>query len=117
MIRELWGDFRLYGDKGFPITGNVITPFRGVLTYEENLFNYKMSAVRQAVENYFGISKNTFRLFQQPKSLKVLESAVGANYLVSCHILNILTILRGGNQISSYFNCPPPSLHTYLNNF
>ena len=53
-----------------------------------------MSSVRQAVENYFGISKNTFRLFQQPKSLKIFQSPVGANYLVSCHLLNILTILR-----------------------
>lgn len=45
----------IYGDPAYPITCNILAPFRGVnLTIHEQEFNRKMSKVRVNVEWGFG---------------------------------------------------------------
>ena len=35
-------------------------------------------------------------------------------YLTACFLRNCMTCIRGGNQISEYFGCSPPTLEEFL---
>lgn len=106
----------IYGDPAYPITCNILAPFRGVnLTIHEQEFNRKMSKVRVNVEWGFGKICQNFAYLDFKKNLKVLLQPVGKYYLVATILINCHTCLYG-SQTSSFFELEPPTIETYLSN-
>ena len=79
------------GDEAFPLTTNLMRPYpkaRVTGSYENKVFNYRLSRARQTVESAFGILAARFRVFKRPFECKlntidkvVLATIVLHNYL------------------------------------
>lgn len=105
----------IYGDKAYPISPNLITPFRGMgITPQEAHFNQCMNHLRVSVEWGFGYVNKYFAFVNYPPNLKVLLQPIALYYRVAVLFANILTCVRGRNQISLYFDHAPPIVADYL---
>lgn len=49
------------------------------------------------------------------RSIRILKAPVGMLYLVACLIWSVKVRFNGGGQVSSFFDCQPPSLDEFLN--
>jgi len=79
------------------------------------LFNSRMSSVREAVEWGFGRLKTLWPFASSPSKIKVRQAPVGKIFLVAVLLTNVHCCLQPlGNQISMYFDLPPPTLDEYL---
>ena len=106
----------IYGDPAYGITGNILSPYRGVgLSNYQKTFNSKMSKCRVSVEWGFGKICQNFAFLDFKKNLKVLLQPVGKYYLVATILVNCHTCLYG-SLTGKYFNLHPPTLETYLSN-
>lgn len=83
--------FHLLGDAAYPISENIITPYRdyGNLTNTQTNFNYKFSATRVLIENTFGILKARFR---QLMKLEFHKVETNSKFIISCCVLHNLCI-------------------------
>ena len=107
--------FSLYGDLAYPLRQHLLAPCRGaMLTPAQELFNKRMSKVRESVEWAFGKVAQYFAFLDFRKNLKVLLQPIGKYYVVGVLLINCHTCLYG-SVTSDYFSLPPPDLHTYLN--
>lgn len=107
--------FSLYGDPAYPLRQHLLAPYRGaMLTPAQELFNKRMSKVRESVEWAFGKVAQYFAFLDFRKNLKVLLQPIGKYYVVGVLLINCHTCLYG-SVTSDYFSLPPPDLHTYLN--
>ncbi|KAK9481996.1 hypothetical protein V1527DRAFT_522331 [Lipomyces starkeyi] len=91
-----------------------IPPSRLVLTPEKSELNVRMSGVRIAVEQLFGLVLNKWAYNGYKYVLRQQSTAVAAHYMVSVLLTNIPTCLEEGNEVSQSFGCTPPSLDDYL---
>lgn len=82
--------YYMVADEAFPLKHYIMKPFpqRG-LTFEQRVYNYRLSRARRIVENAFGILSHRFRIFQHPftgnpKTLTycILVACVLHNYLM-----------------------------------
>ena len=106
----------LYGDPGYTLSRNILTPFRGAhLTAEEQEFNKSMSRVRISVEWGFGKICPYFPFLDFKKNQKILLQPVGKYYLVASILINCHTCLYG-SLAGTFFGVDPPSLEAYLSN-
>lgn len=65
--------FSLYGDPDYPLRQHLLAPYRGaMLTPAQELFNKRMSKVRESVEWAFGKVVQYFEFLDFRKNLKVL---------------------------------------------
>jgi hypothetical protein len=48
--------------------------------------------------------------------MKIQQSAIIPMWYLAIFLTNCLPCAKGGNQISKYFDVPPPSLDEYINN-
>jgi nuclease HARBI1 len=103
----------LYGDPAYGNQRYLISPFRGHLTPEQQLFNKQMSAVRECVEWQFGKLITQFAFLDFKKNLKLWLQPVGRYYLVGGLLANLHTCFYG-SQTSSYFDMDAPSPELYL---
>ena len=107
--------FYLYGDAGYPLRPQILSPFRGSnITDQEKNFNKEMSKVRECVEWGFGEIVTQFAFLDFKKNLKLYLQPVGKYYLVATILVNCRTCLYG-NITSHFFGLEPPILETYLN--
>lgn len=53
----------IVGDPAFPLKPYQHSP----LTYEQKIFNCRLSRARRIVENVFGIFVSRFRIFERPR--------------------------------------------------
>lgn len=83
------------------------------LTEEQQIFNTRMSAVRQAVEWGFGHVIREFAFLDFKKNQKLYLQDIGAMYLTATILTNCHSCLYG-NQTSKYFGTEPPTLQEYL---
>lgn len=105
----------IYGDPAYGINDLLCSPFKGAqLSEEQKTFNATLSRVRVSVEWFFGILKRTFAFMDWNQKHKILLSPVAKFMKVSVLLANCHTCLNGGNQISDFFNCQPPTLEEYL---
>ncbi|KAE8976455.1 hypothetical protein PF005_g25832 [Phytophthora fragariae] len=105
----------IFGDPAYSVSKYVVTRFKSVVqTTYERIFNKEMSAVRTAVEWNFGIMKRVWAFIDFKKNLKLRLSPVGKFVRVVMLLTNRQCCYFGGNQISTYFNLPPPTLRDYL---
>nr|CAI5820765.1 unnamed protein product [Callosobruchus analis] len=53
------------GDDAFPLKPYLLKPYKhSPLTYEQKIFNYRLSRARRIVQNAFGILASRFRIFR-----------------------------------------------------
>ncbi len=55
----------------------------------------------------------TWQLLRYYTYLRVRQVPVAKYYICATDLTNMLTIMRGGNNTSRYFNCAPPTVHEY----
>ena len=108
--------FTLYGDPAYPLCQDILAPYRGaILTPDQELFNQKMSKVRESVEWSFGKVVQYFAFLDFRKNLKVLLQPIAKYYVVGSLLTNCHTCLYS-SVTSNYFGLHPPELDTYLCN-
>lgn len=72
------------GDEAFALTEHMMKPFPSAhLSYEQRIFNYRISRCRRIVENAFGILSSRFKIFMrqqdmEPKGVQMLVLAAVA---------------------------------------
>lgn len=109
--------FQMFGDKGFALSGALITPYKPARDPEEQLFNSQMNVGRTSVEWFFRIIKRDWSLLKNPARMKTGCSKVALFFYASLHLSNLKTILRGGNEISDFFGSRTLSLDQYMTCF
>lgn len=108
----------LYGDAAY--TGSVATigafkrPRNGQLTEDQAWVNLVMSKKRVAVEDIFGLVQKYFAFSSYYLQQRMGDQSVAASYLAACLMTNCMTCLRGRNQVTDKFECPPPTLEEYF---
>lgn len=81
----------LVGDDAFPLKTYLLKPYsHKPLTFQQKIFNYRLSRARRIVENAFGILTSRFRIFQKP----IMTSAHVTDKIIrtSCALHNWLRI-------------------------
>jgi hypothetical protein len=104
----------VYGDPAYTVSTHVCTPYKGAsLTEAQQLFNTRMSRIREPVEWVSKEIGEQFAFLNFAKNQKVLLQPVGLFYLVAVILTNCHTTLHHP-QISQYFRCKLPTLAEYL---
>ena len=104
----------IYGDPAYPLNVHLQSGFRSAnTTIEKELWNSKMSSVRQAVEWIFGDIVNFFKFQDFKKNLKIGLSPVGKMYIVSALLHNARSCFHR-TIISKYFECKPQIVEAYF---
>lgn len=70
--------------------------------------------LRVAIEWGFGHIETLWAFFRDKRRLKYGSTPVGAQYVAAVLLYNFRTMVKGHNQTSKYFECPPPTLAQYL---
>jgi len=106
----------IYGDPAYGCSRYMVCPFPNPRPgTRQALFNSRMSSVREAVEWGFGRLKTLWPFASSPSKIKVRQAPVGKIFLVAVLLTNVHCCLQPlGNQISMYFDLPPPTLDEYL---
>ena len=107
--------FQLFGDPAYGVSAQIQSPFAGVgdRTEEERQWNAMMSQARIVVEHGFGIVANTWPFLNAGWKMHLGASPVGRYYRAGVLLTNGLSCLRP-NQVSTYFDCEPPTLAEYF---
>lgn len=64
-------NYVIVGDDAFPLKMYLMKPYSRCesLTFEQKIFNYRLSRARRIVENTFGIVVSKFQIFEKPINL------------------------------------------------
>ncbi|KAK6165596.1 hypothetical protein SNE40_022496 [Patella caerulea] len=103
----------LYGDPAYPLRPQLVTPYRGDLTDEQEAFNRSMSMARVSVEWIFGKIVTYWPFIDFKKNQKLYLQPVGLYYLTCALLTNFHTCLYG-SEVGNFFNLQPPSLEDYI---
>ena len=91
----------------------VLRGFRGGASSAQRRFSTDMSRIRESVEwGYAGVVA-LWPLIDFKSRMKKNEVPVGKLAAVACFLYNMHACFYG-NQISHYFDCPPPSAREYV---
>lgn len=102
----------IYGDPAYALGPHLICPFKGiVLPDNQQAFNTEMSRVREAVE--WGFADVTRQWAFLRSRQKILLEPIGLWYFIGTLLANARNCIYP-NQISTYFDCPPPTLEEYF---
>ena len=107
--------YQLYGDPAYGVGPHIISPFSGAgqRTPEQMEWNASMSALHIEVEHGFAVVVNTWPFLNVGWKMRLYSSPVGRYYRVGVLLTNRLNCLHPG-QVSTYFDCRPPTLREYL---
>ncbi|EIM80348.1 uncharacterized protein STEHIDRAFT_162765 [Stereum hirsutum FP-91666 SS1] len=108
--------YQLFGDPAYVgISRELMSPYTGSrLSEDQQRFNAKMSHFRIEVEHAFAVALNQWPFLDHWKRHRVYSSPIGRYYRIGILLTNSMTCLRGRNQISDTFRCPPPTLEEYF---
>lgn len=98
-IENKCGQYFLLGDSGYPLTKNLLTPFkdRGQLNENELNYNLQLARNRYIVEHCFGILKQKFR---QLYHLKLRDMVYIVHFIRAACVLHNLAIHDDIDQIN-----------------
>lgn len=107
--------YALFGDSAFPFSVYLQKGYAGNhLTPAQEAFNARMSSVRQAVEWSFEEITTYWPYLDMKRQQKVGLQPVGLHFRVAVLLINCLTCMKRGNEVSDYFQLSPPILQDYL---
>lgn len=97
----------IVADEAFPLTTYLMRPYakRNKLTYEQRIFNYRLSRARLCIENTFGILVSRWQILHKPLCFSVSNAEEIFKALVCLHNF-ILSSNNGSNKSASQY-CPP----------
>jgi hypothetical protein len=105
----------VYADPGYFLSTRILMPFPdGRDCPMHQAFNVSMSRLRITVEWGYSRVTRLWKHLNYAENQKVFKSPIGAQYMVAVVLTNVLTCVDGGNEISDYFQCAPPTLEEYL---
>ena len=64
-----------------------------------------------------GLITQNWQRWRFGKGLQRNKSPIGQQFLTSCHLLNLITCLRGGNYVSRRYGLSPPNIDSYMRAF
>ena len=101
---------RLWADGGYGLNKFTMRPFiNPVPGSPEHMFNTKMASLRISVEWGFNWVIQNFKYVEYAKQQKTtLLQPTALYYTFAVLLANCKAWMRGGNQISDYFNMDPP---------
>ncbi len=99
---EIPNPYVVVGDAAYPNLTHMITPFKGTLTQDEEIFNKRLSSQRMCIERTIGLLKGRFKRFRMP-SKNGEKSSVINMFLFACIIHNYI-IINNFNQHEEYLN-------------
>ena len=106
--------FCLYGDEGYPLVQQLIRPFSNHnLTEQQQMFNTKMSKIRQCVEWSFGKITTQFAFVDLKKNQKLFLQPIGQYYIVAALLTNAHTCFYGSTT-SRYFDIESLDIMEYF---
>uniref|UniRef100_A0A3B3SD89 DDE Tnp4 domain-containing protein n=1 Tax=Paramormyrops kingsleyae TaxID=1676925 RepID=A0A3B3SD89_9TELE len=85
------------GDEAFPLKVNIMRPYPGTLTPDQQVYNYRHSRARRVVENAFGILSAKWRVFG-----KAMECSIDS----AQHITKACVALHNFLCVSDQFEGP-----------
>lgn len=90
----------IVGDDAFPLKTYLLKPFSRncALSYEQKVFNYRLSRARRISENAFGILAAKFRIFEKPIPLS--PEKVDKIILACCSLHNWLRKASSTNYLT-----------------
>ena len=104
----------LFGDQAYSSYRWILMPYPNARDRDEVQFNIRMSSVRIAVEQAFGLAKNNWALNAYDNALKSGLQPVAAYFEVSILFTNLLTCFNHWTCANSRFQTAPPSPLEYL---
>ena len=114
-------DYIVYADSAYPVTRNLISPIARAAAPPGSVaarVNEEMAVARTCTsEWWYGITTNTFQTLDFARWQRQWLTAPALQYFVATLLTNCRTCLDGGNQISKFFNYPPPELGDYLSGY
>lgn len=92
-VEQLDLQFHILGDGAYPLSPNVMTPYRdfGNMTEEQTEYNRRFSMSRVKIENSFGLLKNRW---QQLIRLDMWHVLGMSKFILACCVLHNLCIER-----------------------
>ena len=106
----------IYGDAAYVLRPWMQVAYpRGATTAQQQIYNSAMNGARVAVEWSYKDLKQSWSTNDYKRMLKVRQAPVSLMFKTSALPWNFKVCLGHGGQAQAYFNCPPPSLETYLN--
>lgn len=114
-ILEIDGrQYVVYGDSGYSARVFLEIPFDGAsLSAVKKAFNKAMSKSRVTVEWFFKEVKLLWSFVDCKRRLRLKQMPVGLLYRAAVLLTNFRNCVEA-NEISQFFNCPPPSLDEYI---
>ena len=105
----------VFADSAYPNNTVMMTMYRGrVLPPWAHAFNNVMARPRTSVEWGYNQVCRKFAYVDWRKQLKIELMPVESIWHFGVFLTNCLTAHCGGNQISDFFECLPPTLEEYL---
>lgn len=118
MTDPLLGEFFLFGDAGYPLRRQLHRIAKNVAPGSPaGLYNRMFSSIRISVEWNFGGITNVWARPSLKKELKLFagsRQSAAKQVMMAFLMQNLLTCVKGQNETSKYFGCPPPTLINYL---
>jgi len=107
--------YALFGDPGYPQSAYIITPYgrNNGLSRQQEVFNKRLSHVREAVEWGFGKVVALWAFVDFHKNQKVLLQPVSNYYKLAVLLTNFHTCYYG-SQVCDYFQLEPPDIKEYI---
>ena len=87
---------------------------RASSTPTQRVYGALMSAVREAVEWTYKDLKQMWSSQDFKRQLKIRKCPIALLYKAAGLLWNVKTCLHQGGQVSTYFDCRPPTLERYL---
>lgn len=113
------GRYVIYGDSAYRVNRTRRYISTGVSIRVQALgaeirYCHEMNRTRVTIEWMFGIVYSLWELLRRRTAIMLGQSSGGKWYACAVILTNVRTCVRGGNSVSRFFDCNPPSLAEYL---
>lgn len=103
----------LYADPGYALSARLFMPYPdGRHDAMHSAFNQSMASNRISVEWGYGRTRQLWQALNFATNLQIFKSPIAAMYVCAVLLTNAVTCIEGGNIVSDYFGCLPPTLRT-----
>jgi hypothetical protein len=118
MNHPIAGNYRKLADSAYPTTNWTLSLFKRLpgleLPPDRQAFNATYSPMRTCVEWGYEKVVRQWAFIDFKKQMKLELVCMEAMWHAAFWLTNVVTCVRGGNQISEYFQLSPPTLEEYL---
>lgn len=113
-------EFRILADSAYGNNTVFVSLYKrrrgeAALPLNRRIFNKTMAPVRTVgVEDDYSLLVTNWVLLDHKKAMKMEKSPIIAYWTLGVWLTNLLTCTHEGNQVSEYFDCPPPTVDEFM---